>query len=50
MKTTVSIDLTIDASEEAKICLNCERKKCTPDHCRRLEQKMKEMKQREKKK
>lgn len=36
MKTSVSIDLTIDASEEAKICLNCDKKKCFPSKCKRL--------------
>lgn len=40
----VDIDLTIDASEEAKICLTCTKKKCTPNYCDRLEQKTKELK------
>ena len=36
MKTSVSIDLTIDASDEAKICLNCTKKQCRPTNCRRI--------------
>lgn len=43
MKTTVDIDLTIDASAEAKICLTCTKKKCTPNFCKRLAAKLEEL-------
>ena len=33
---TVDIDLTLDVTEEAKICLNCDKKKCFPSHCKRF--------------
>ena len=36
MKTTVSIDLELVPSEEAKICFTCPKKTCTPWNCRRL--------------
>ena len=36
MKTTVNINLTITASEEAKICLTCDKPKCSPDRCERF--------------
>jgi hypothetical protein len=36
MKTTVDIDLKLDATEEAKICLTCDKKRCCPDKCKRL--------------
>lgn len=39
------IDLTFDASEEAKICLNCNKLKCTPNKCLRFEQMSKKLKQ-----
>lgn len=45
MKTAVDIDLTVEPSEEAKICLNCDKRKCTPNHCKRLEKKKKELEQ-----
>ena len=45
MKTTVDTDLTIEASEEAKICLNCEKKKCNSAKCKRIKQKIKELRQ-----
>lgn len=38
MKTTVDSDLTIDASEEAKICFTCDKKRCTPVSCKKLKQ------------
>lgn len=41
----VSIDLTIDASEEAKICLSCERPRCTPDNCLRYKEMKNKLKQ-----
>lgn len=44
MKTTVDTDLIIEASEEAKICLNCGKPKCTPANCERLKTKTKELK------
>jgi hypothetical protein len=49
MKTTFEMDLTLCASEEAKICLTCKKKKCTPVDCTILKQKKKELKQRKKK-
>lgn len=45
MSERIDLDLVIDASEEAKICLNCGKKKCTPAHCKRLNDKLKELKQ-----
>jgi hypothetical protein len=33
MKTTVDSDLMIEASDEAKVCLTCKKKKCTPTIC-----------------
>ena len=36
MKTTIATDLTVCASEEAKICLNCTKRKCTPVECKEL--------------
>ena len=39
------IDLSIDASEEAKICLNCERPKCSPNKCIRYKQMKDKLKQ-----
>lgn len=45
MKTSVSLDLTVCASEEAKICLTCNRKRCTPNGCSRLREMKKELKQ-----
>lgn len=45
MKTTIDTDLAIDASKEAKICLNCDKKKCFPDNCKRFKQSLKNMKQ-----
>ena len=47
MKTSVDTDLTIEPSEEAKICLTCDKRKCTPNGCRRLKQKKKELKQKQ---
>lgn len=47
MKTTVDSDLMIDASEEAKICLNCEKEKCNSTVCKIFKQKKKELKQKE---
>ena len=37
MKNSISIDFTVCASKEAKICLNCPKKKCTPGKCKRFE-------------
>lgn len=49
MKPTVSIDLELVPSEEAKICMTCPKKKCTPGKCERLETlKRKERKNNEK--
>ena len=45
MKTTVDIDLTLDVTEEAKICFTCNKKKCSPNHCKRYKQGMKNIKQ-----
>ena len=45
MNTTIDTDLAIDASEEAKICLNCDKKRCCPDKCKRLRQGLENMKQ-----
>ena len=36
MKTTVDTDLELVPSEEAKICMTCPKKKCTPNTCERL--------------
>jgi hypothetical protein len=36
MKTTVDTDLELVPSEEAKICMTCPKKKCTPVTCNRL--------------
>lgn len=43
--TAIDIDLTLNASEEAKICLNCKKSKCTPVNCQRFKQRKKELKQ-----
>ena len=45
MKTSVDTDLTIEPSEEAKICLTCTRKRCTLTDCSRLKQMKEELKQ-----
>lgn len=47
MKTTVDTDLLIDATEEAKICFTCDKKRCTPVHCKRLNTRLKELKEAE---
>lgn len=47
MKTTVEIDLMVEASEEAKVCLNCDRKNCMPN-CARILTKLKELKRKNK--
>ena len=36
MKTSVDTDLELVPSEEAKICMTCPKKKCTPVNCNRL--------------
>lgn len=41
-------DLVITPSEEAEICLNCEKKRCYPGNCDRFKQKMDEIKERRK--
>lgn len=41
----VTIDLSICASEEAQICLNCELPKCSPYECERFKQMKKKLKQ-----
>lgn len=41
----VSIDLTVDASAEAKICLSCERPRCIPHNCVRYKQMKDKLKQ-----
>lgn len=40
MKTTIDTDLMIEPGEEAKICLTCEKKKCTPE-CSRYKREVK---------
>jgi hypothetical protein len=40
MKTTIDTDLVIAPGEEAKICLTCEKKKCTPE-CSRYKREVK---------
>ena len=40
----VTIDLILDASEEAKICLNFDKRTCRPHNCKRLIAKKKELK------
>lgn len=42
MKTTVDTDLILDATDEAKICLSCNRKKCSPN-CSRYRREMKRL-------
>lgn len=37
MKTSVNIDLVVVATDEAKICLTCKKKKCT-GYCARLKE------------
>ena len=44
MHGSVSIDLTVSVSEEAKICLNCDKQKCSPSGCERYRRLMKEIK------
>ena len=44
MHGSVSIDLTVSVSEEAKICLNCDKQKCSPNGCERYKRLMKEIK------
>ena len=41
----VSIDLSVCASEEAKICLNCELPRCSPYDCVRFKRMKEELKQ-----
>ena len=41
----ISIDSTIDASEEAKICLSCNKPRCTPDNCLRYKEMKDKLKQ-----
>ena len=42
------IDLTFDASEEAKICLNCDKQTCkSPDNCTRFKDEMRKLKEKE---
>ena len=48
MKTTVDIDITVSASEEAKICLNCDKPKCLPYDCQRYKQAMEKIKESQK--
>ena len=43
----VDIDLTLDATEEAQICLNCNKTKCRPTNCKRLKERLKELKKKE---
>lgn len=38
MSERIDLDLVIDASEEAKICLNCTKKECRPMNCTRYKQ------------
>ena len=45
MQGYISIDLTVCASKEAKICLNCDRKRCTPNECERYDRMKAELKQ-----
>ena len=49
MKKTVDIDLVIDPSEEAKICVNCKKVKCSPTQCLRYSEEKKKLKQGRKK-
>ena len=49
MKTTVDSDLMLDATEEAKICLYCDKKQCKPN-CERLKKKKAELKREKKRK
>lgn len=49
MKTTIELDFVCNPSAEAKICLNCNKKKCTPN-CSTLKRKLKELKRKEKEK
>ena len=39
-------DYVITPSEEAQICLNCEKFKCVPNNCDRFKRKMDELKER----
>ena len=43
----IDIDLVLTPSEEAKICLYCDKQKCNPN-CTRRKEKMQEIKNREK--
>lgn len=43
----MKFDFVVTPSEEAKICLNCGKKRCTPNHCDRFI-KMKEKLERKK--
>lgn len=40
----IDIDLTIEASEEAKICLNCNKIKCNASSCVRYKRKLEQLK------
>ena len=44
----VDTDFVITPSEEAKICLYCDRTKCSPHTCTRIKEKLQEIKDREK--
>ena len=45
MKTTIDTDLAIDASDEAKICLNCEKERCFSSNCKKYKEAMKAIRQ-----
>lgn len=48
MKFEIDSDFVITPSEEAKICLNCDKPKCNPSICERVRDKKREINNREK--
>lgn len=47
MGEVIDGDFVITPSEEAKICLNCEKLKCNPNNCERFRGKLRELNKKE---
>ena len=48
MKFDIDSDFVITPSEEAEICLSCDKPNCNPNSCNRFGEKKREIKNREK--
>lgn len=48
MKFDIDSDFVITPSEEAEICLSCDKPKCNAHYCTRIKEKLQEIKNREK--